>query len=587
MTGTNRILRQWLLVRSQQPENNYGPFVQEILKSEGLNGFDLFDFDTAPLPDFGPDDIAVLTRCFVTRNEVQQLYKAVENGLRLVCLQPPWNLAARFGWNSAKRVLHPGWVQIGDGYPGAGETLQTHVPLAVYEAHQDLPEYSVVAKAVDATWNDSGYPAVVRQRVGQGDVVFFFYDLPKAIARIRFGDPELASYATNEHWQFLHALDLFCGHVDERVLDIPQAELHSQLLAKVLTDICAYPLARLWYYEKLEHRSAANFSGDDDGSTPEHFRDISDALLERGGRGTFYLMKETHLGDEQLREMQQLGHSFGPHVNAMELPEDTANNELVFAGPSTFNENYPLEFTRYLYEETQLFQQRYGTRSLSLQCHYAPWRGHMMWLPDFKAHGYRLLYNYLSHPKWLSRFMCGAGRPIKFVEESGTVHDCWQQPMLSFDDASLAKRISENVDEVIAEFDAMLRPLVERFHSAVGIASHPISFSNYSKPFLTACWDILVRENVPIYSGDDWCIFIDRRDTTKISSSRNEGSQITVALTNVSGAMTLMLPVPENVTVTVDGQPIEGVRERRLEQEYLFVPIEGKAGGSSIEVVIG
>lgn len=208
-----------------------------------------------------------------------------------------------------------------------------------------------------------------------------------------------------------------------------------------------------------------------------------------------------------------------------------------------------------------------------------------MWVNDFKAQGYRLLYNYLSHPRWLSRFMCGAGRPIKFVEDSGTVHDCWQQPMLSYDDSSLSKRISENVDEVIAEFDAMLRPIVDRFHSAVGIASHPISFSNYSKPFLTACWDILVREQVPIYSGDDWCRFIDRRDSAKVTTS-GEDSQLTVSVSNLSGSMTLMLPVPKTATITVDGQPVEGLRERRLEQDYLFIPIEGKADGSSIEVVI-
>jgi hypothetical protein len=185
--------------------------------------------------------------------------------------------------------------------------------------------------------------------------------------------------------------------------------------------------------------------------------------------------------------------------------------------------------------------------------------------------------------------MCGAGRAIKFVDDSGTIYDCWQQPMLSYDDSSLAKRITENVAEVIQEFDDMVQPIVNRYYSAIGIASHPISFSNYSKPFLTACWDILVRENVPIYSGDDWCRFIDRRHGVEIETTGNSDTQISVVVSNLSGPLTLMLPLPDkaNTTVTVDGAPVEGVRERRLEQEYLFVPLEGKANGGTIKVVMG
>lgn len=547
-------LKQWLLISSGQPENRYGPSVDEILKSEGLNGFSLHDLRTG-IPDFTPQDLAILTRCQVTTQEAEALKNAVGQGLRLVCLQPYWNLTKLFGWVPAKQVLHPGWVRIREGYPGAGETLQTHVPVALYDP-VDATEYSIVADAIDAAWEMSSFPAVVRQSFGAGEVVFFFYDLPKAVARIRFGDPELASQLTTGAWEWLHAIDLFMGHVDERVLHLPQAEMHTQLLAKVLTEICAYPLARLWYFEKAEQCAAANFSSDDDWSTPEQFRDLSDTLVQRGGKATFYLVGDTALSDDEVQEYRDMGHSFGPHVNAA-----SAKGEI------------PFRFPEELRKHSAEFLARYGESSVSLQCHCAPWQGYMDWLPNFVVEGYRMLYNYISHPQWLNLFMCGAGRPLKFVDEDGVIFDCWQQPMQSYDDATLVERIGEDLPAVVAEFATLLRASNERFHTAIGIGSHPVSFSTYSKPFLTACFDLLKEAGVPIYSGDDWCRYCDRRHAITMQYFRGPDGALHLQMENVEGGFTLMIPAPENTVITINDEAAQTVRLRRLADEYLFMSI--------------
>jgi hypothetical protein len=436
--------------------------------------------------------------------------------------------------------------------------LQTHVPIALYEANG--AEYSAVATASGADWQESGFPAVVRQRAGAGEVVFFFYDLPKAVARIRFGDPELASLLNTGQWEWLHAIDLFAGHVDERVLHLPQAELHAQLLAKLLTDICAYPLARLWYFEKAEQRAAANFSSDDDWSTPEQFHDLISTLETCDGHGTFYLMEDTHLGDEAVRDYRARGHTFGPHVNATREKDD-----MTFV------------FPRLLHEETATFRARYGQGSLSLQNHWAPWQGYMDWLPDFMREGYRLLYNYLSHPQWLNLFMCGAGRPSKFVDENGAIFDCWQQPMQSYDDATLKARISTDLPSVIADFEKLLRPTIERFHTAIGVGSHPVSFSTYSKPFLSACFERLQQAGVPIYSGDDWCLFCDRRHAVEMEYSRDTNGDLQIQARNVDGEFSLMIPARGGAEIRSDGQPVQSTQYRRLEEEYCFVPLCGDA----------
>ena len=36
------------------------------------------------------------------------------------------------------------------------------------------------------------------------------------------------------------------------------------------------------------------------------------------------------------------------------------------------------------------------------------------------------------------------------------VHDCWQQPLISYDDASVKKRMNRDLDSVVREFETLL-----------------------------------------------------------------------------------------------------------------------------------
>lgn len=571
---------QYLLLNSVQPENKYGEFTGEILRAEGLNGFSIHDLAETPLPKFQNGDVAILTRCFLTQAQGQHLKAAVENGLRLVCFQPGWHLMQTFGWNPAKRVVHPGWVKIGQGLPGGGETLQTHVPIAIYEADAGA-NYSVLATAACDHGENNETPAVMRQQLGQGEVVFFFYDLPKAIARLRFGDPERASLLNSGHWTSLHAFDLFEGYVDKRVLHLPQAELQAQLLAHVLTDLCPYPLPRLWYYEKPEQRAAANISSDDDWSMPEHFRDLAGSVAEFGGRVTYYLMPDTYLSDTEVGEMRAQGHSFGAHVNTVTYLDEASNSHVV-------DDDWIFNYPRNIREQTDAFVERYGESSLTLQCHWAPWIGYMTMVPHFVESGYRMLYSHMNHSQDLNRYMCGAGRPVKYFDESGTLFDCWQQPMHTYDDGSIEIRISENLEELQGEFESFLRPVLQRFHTTIGMGSHPISFSSYSKPFLRHCFSVLQREGVPIYSGDDWCRFNDRRHAVTMACRETTTGQSSINVANAEGTLTLMVPLDKievDAQVHINGVEVEGQRYRRLERDYLYIELQGD-GANDLEITI-
>jgi hypothetical protein len=560
-------MHQYLLLRSTQTESAYGPYTAEILLSEGLNGFRTVDVDTASWPALERGDLAVLTRCFLRTAEIEVLHEAASAGARLVFLQPSARLLARFGWRARNEVVRPGRVRPGEGYRGAGLPLQAHVPISLCEPADTTLEYELLVEALHDDGHSTGYPAVVRQRVGAGEVVFLFYDLPKAVARIRFGDPELASYPTLGVWNWCHAPGLFSGFLDRSLKHHPQADLHGQLLAQVLTRISTEPLARFWYYEEIEHRTAAVFSSDDDWSTPEQFRQLSDALLRHGGRGTFYLVKNTHLPEEQVAEFRRLGHTFAPHIDA------TSEDDTYFG------------FPRDLEEETALFRARFGGPSVSLQAHCAPWYGYIDPVPHFAKHGYRLLMHYLSAPAGLlSHFLCGSGRPARFVDLDGTIYDCWQQPCLTYDDSSLQQRITDDFSALIAEFERLLRGCLEDHHSTLCLASHPVSFATYSQPFVEACFELLARNGVRIYSGDEWYQLVARRHAAKLTQEVRADGTLLCTISGLTGRLPLLVPWRGDAQVTVNGTPTEAVHHRRLGEDYLCLQLDGDGTPIAVEV---
>jgi hypothetical protein len=552
----------YLLVRSQQEENCYGSFTEEILASEGLNCFETVDIDNTPLPALGAGEIAILTRCFLRDSEIEALLQAVEKGARLVCFHPSLPLLARLGWTPQNQVVYPGRVAVRTGYPGARLTLQTHVPIILCKPEQRGPEYRIVATAAQDDGREISFPAVIRQPVGAGEVVLFFYDVPKAVARIRLGDPELASMATTGLWNWSHAADLFDGFLDDTLRHIPQADIHSQLLAKLLTLISPNPLARWWYYEEPQHSTAAIFVSDDDWSEPEHFDALNDALAKRNGHGTFYLVKETKLADERIHALQRLGHTVAPHV-VSNVPD-----EMYF--------NFPLA----LKEETALLKRRAGALSTSLQTHAAPWFGYTNYASLCRTAGFRMLMHYISLPTArLNSFMCGSGRPMKFVEQNGTILDCWQQPGAVLDDASLVEAIQQNLNAVLARFMTLFNGCVYDHHTPLAIASHPVSFYTYSRPFIEACFDAFYRKHLPIYNADEWCALADRRRNAWIDFEGWAGDKLCWRVARLAGKLPLMIPaadtVGRNATVRVNGVVIESTRQRRLEEDYLFIPLVG------------
>lgn len=530
-------MQRHLLIDTASRVCAFGRFTEEILAAEGLTGFAVADLASDALPAIGEHDVLVLARAFPREKQIAHLLEAVHRGAGLVVLQPSPRLLERLDCELAATCTHPGWVVFDD------MAIQTHVPMT--HLAEQAEAWRTVTRATDAAWPvaPADRPAVMTRELGRGCVTAFLYDLPKAVARIRFGNPELVDTLTNGHWSWVHTVDLFTDHVDPRVSHLPQADLHGQLLAAAVEDASPAPLARLWYYPSAAHTTAAVVQSDDDWSTPEQFAALVGAIERHGGTATFYMMEQSLLPDGELMRLRERGHTFGPHVNAFPKADDLDK-------PSGRGVDLRESFINAMQRETQRFDQRYGRRSATLQSHCAPWAGYMEFVPLHVRHGYRMLFAYLSGPQpMINRFMCGSGRPMRFCDEDGVIHDCWQQPVTTYDDASLKPRIASEPASVLGEFDLIFRDAVARTHTAFTLLSHPVSFATYSQPFIEPCLARFAEAGAPIFNADQWLEFQDRRRHAVVKQRMNDDGAIEVAVDG-EGPLCLMTPAVHGKTMT-------------------------------------
>lgn len=579
---------QYILIRSTQPENIYGAFLQELLVSEGFMGFEIIDIDTVPMPRFTKRDIIVVTRCYLRDAEFALIKDAVTQGASAVIIQPQNRFVTQSGWKAENLVFHPGYIKIDGNYPGAGMPIQTHLPIPLYSETENAKDWKIVARALDTSWSGKKeYPAVVSSKYGSGKLVFLFYDLPQAVARIRFGNPELAGYCTvGVPWP--HAFDLFAGHIDERLKHVPQADFHCQMLAKILTEVSPYPLPRFWYYEKVEHATACIIQSDDDYSNPEEFEDLAGAVEKRGGTISFYLMEKTKLSMEQVNSLVARGHTIAPHVNAADAVNrgTPGRDDLYFTFPEQ------------LADETKRFDEKYGHHGSTLQPHFTPWTNYMELVPLHIENGYRLLFAYMCiFPcnDWIGNiekqaenwgnYLCGSGRPIKFFNQHGKLHDGYQQPLIFFDDLS-HKDFFALQARAVQVFSSKLEESATRTHSALSILSHPVSFTGYSKPVWEAVLDILYNGKHPIYNGDKWLDFLDRRAAVNISQEITDSGTLLLKIKNLNGLLPLMIPSNEIQKIRVNGQFAETIRKTRLNEIYECIQLDSLRHGKDAEIEI-
>lgn len=569
-----------VLVRSQQPENKYGPYTAQMLRSDGISSFALVDMDgqnAGPNGTAGAPALIILTRCRLRAKEQDRLLSYVRHGGSLIVFRPSYRLCEALGLTARFTVTKKAYLLPDPDHPAT--TAFPREPIQCHWAteHWGLGSLPGGAEVIAHDYADvrtpTGYPAAIRFALGKGQIALLFYDPPATVARLRFGDPDLASIPTMGFRYDPRPADLFLGHLDLSRGHLPQADLHCNLLSNLAVTMSPTPIPRLWYYPLPQQRSVMPMKSDDDWSTPEQFDALLAALEQRDGHCSFYLVRDTKLTDNEVKRRRAAGHAFGFHPN----PRSQADEDPYFTMEET------------LCEDAEGFRRRYGFAGRTTEIHSGFWKGYMDLVPAFERVGLEMVVAYTSLRAAFGKHMTGSCRPMPFIDETGRIYRVYQQSTVLYDDASVEDILTNGVDSELARAARLLDDAMNVTYSPIGLQSHPVSFATYSSRYIAGCMDLAKERGVPIISMDEWLEFTQRRDGAQIDlcSANDAGLECDLKVGDCGGELTAAIPVPDGqraTSATVSGRRMEPETISIMGLRYALAPVAAGSAHTSTHI---
>jgi hypothetical protein len=256
-------------VRSGQKESAFGPYMGEILRVEGFNWYRIEELEGHSRESLCRYGLIVLSRCFVSRGEAEASAGYVNDGGRLICFRPCLRLGQALGLESTFAAQKGGYLLADSEQPTGLGISNTSVQIHGIADHWRVPDksgYHIGARLGEQRNGSWDHPALTWGDCGRGRIAVFTYDLPAAVAAIRQGDRARANTLLGRADGIYRASELLIGHLDEARRLIPQADVHTALLANVIDALAEHPLPRPWYYPSPVKRSVFVMTSDDDWS---------------------------------------------------------------------------------------------------------------------------------------------------------------------------------------------------------------------------------------------------------------------------------------------------------------------------------
>jgi hypothetical protein len=504
-----------LLVHARRdPQARYSRYLAEILTLEGFADVahaDLDELDDRALADAS---LVVLPRVALTASEAARLVDFVSQGGRLLAFMPDPYLGGRLGLTPANRATTVGagylWIDVGNQLTSGlcAEAVQIVTPAVVWKPAAGST-VEVLADVRDATDPSLVAPGVARVAHGRGEAVLVAYDLPHAIARLRQGDPNYADLSVSGLDHFIRPHELFVNQLPPRQQRLPQADVQTTLLARLIEAIDPQP--RLWYYPEAAERSVLVMTSDDDWSTLDQWETLLAGLRQREATCSFYVVKDTKISAELMTDWERDGHTFSVHPA---VEGDYRAGPPVDAAQPTF----AAEMVR---RNVERHRREFDRPVQTMRNHAIRWLGYVEMARVYAELGARLECNYVSVTPLVVGHLCGSGRPLRFVDTDGSLIDLFQQPTHWTEEALVHPRHGGGVhwqfDRGIVETNRLIESAARTFYTPICLNSHPVSFATYSSPLIEANWDKARAEGMRILSADRWLDWTSAREQVSIA----------------------------------------------------------------------
>lgn len=559
-----------LLHAANDAHSTYSHYLAEILRLEGFADFQEAKFADLDAAALQRQDLVILPRMSTSAEQAALLEAYVRQGGRLLALLPDLYLVRRFGMTPKFHGIDNGWLHLNlDESLVQGlcvDPVQIIVPTMTWQPAAETVA-AVLAQVRGSRHADAseGYPAVIWCKVGEGEAILLGYDLAHAVARLRQGNPDHADLCFSELDGIYRPSELFVGQLEVEQMLVPQADLHTALLARLIESLAPRP--RLWYYPQASQRSVVIMTSDDDWSTIEQFEALLAGLRQRQATCTFYVVPETKINNALMTQWEADGHTFSVHPAL----EADLRSYLATQEPQS------RQIAAMLRNNVARHRRDFGRATRTIRQHAVRWLGYVEAARELAALGVEMELNYISvHPFSLG-YMSGSGRPLRFVDIDGTLIDCYQQPTLWTEEVlihpSFVFSFKWTVERALQEVDKIIQRAAHDFYTPIIFNSHPVSFATYSSPLIEGCWDKALAEGMAILSADRWLDWTQARNQVQVEIIESGCVvQTTVAMAEV----TLLLPGHctgiQATAATVEQQTLWG-------RQYQMVTLANLAAG--------
>lgn len=523
-------------------DNKYSPYYAEILRTEGLNYFDVKDMSTVDSAVLANYSVVVLAEMVLSQSQADMFGTWVSTGGNLVAMRPDSKLASLLGLTPAGSTRTNQYLLIDTATtPGnglVGETIQWKGTADNYTLNGATSIATFYSDASTSTAN----PAVTSRAVGNngGTAVAFAYDLAKSV---------IAQHQGNQAWAGqnrdglgpIRTNDLFFGAmtgdvrpdwVEAAKFHIPQADEQQRLLANLIIEAARdlRPLPRFWYLPG-DYKAAMVVAGDDHGLgnntgsemvlgkwLNESSTDCS--LLDwECVRASHYVYTSSALTDARALQFHNLGYEIGDHVST------TCNNWVSFAALSA---EYTADLDAWRAKYSSLPNQR------THRYHCYVWSD---WDSQSRveiANGMRYDLNYVALPStWVGSkapLMTGSGMNMRFTDADGDMMDI-RQGVTNFDDTV----------STTTNIDALLDNTLDSSGYYGVFGTHYDMTNTYHDTVYAAAR----AKNVPMISSEQALTWFDGRDSSSFGNFTGSAGRFGFTVTAAVGTtnMKAMLPI--------------------------------------------
>jgi hypothetical protein len=302
-------------------------------------------------------------------------------------------------------------------------------------------------------------------------------------------------------------------------------------------------------------------TGDLCANRPDEWLVEGAALAERYGTGlTYYLFEETLFQPETAAGMKARGHTISIHPFAVP-----------FSAP-----HMDVTLGRHLAR----FREQYGVQPRTVRHHRLQWLG---WAEQAKLeakHGLEMDLNFTTIRPVRNGYSFGAGRPIRFVDETGEMIPVWQQPTQFEDDLILGEHeISLRIGtaEANALYDELLDDAIGKWHTTIAVNLHPGNYARYSGDWGRHLVAQTAARGVPIWKPERWLDFVQARASLRARrpTSTSTDGRWRIDVPDSAASPDLMLLVPERFGGETLDHPVDGPTFDVYGWRYRAVPLKG------------